>query len=322
MTITQESSAPLVAVVGATGTQGGSVVKALAESDKPYRIRAFTRNGTKPAAQALVKMGVEVVVISLSVQNKEQVLKAFSGADVAFLVTDFWEHRDVEREITEGKLLIDAAKAGGVSRIVWSGIHNVAEASGGKYSRVYHWDSKATISDYGRACGVPFVDVNAGFYGSNFLSMPAIFVNKEEDGTFAIRWPCRPTTVLPFIDTAHDYGLFVREVLERPVFPDGSVVRSCGENITIEEMARQLSRVTGKQVAYKQVSTEEFEAILKQESLGFPPHIVVDLLDHFLNYGEFGYYAGRPTASHAGLSRTPRTFAEYAEATDWSSIVG
>lgn len=88
MTITQDSSAPLVAVVGATGTQGGSVVNALAKSDKPYRVRAFTRDAKKPAAQNLVKLGVEVVVVSLVVENKEEVYKAFTGADSAF-VGDF-----------------------------------------------------------------------------------------------------------------------------------------------------------------------------------------------------------------------------------------
>ncbi|KAJ6542203.1 NAD(P)-binding protein [Mycena vulgaris] len=320
MTITQALSAPLVAVVGAMGNQGGSVIKELAGSDKPYRVRAFTRDPTKPAAQALDKIGVEVVGVSLVVENRAQVLGVFSGADVAFLVTNFWEHLDSERETAEGKLLIDAAKAGGVSRIVWSGIQSVTEASGGKYSRVYHWDSKATISEYGRASGVPFVDVQCGFYGSNFLSMNAIMLSKQEDGSFAIPWPTRPSTVLPSIDTAHDYGLWVRQVLEQPVFPDGSEVRTSGENITVEDVALQLSQVTGKKVVFKQLSVEEFKINL--ESLAFPPHIVVDLIEHFLNYDEFGYYAGKPTASNAGLARTPRTFVEYAKATDWSPVLG
>jgi uncharacterized protein YbjT (DUF2867 family) len=85
MTISKDPSATLVAVVGATGTQGGSVINALVESDKPYRVRGFTRDAAKPAAQELVKLGVEVVVVSLVVENKEEVYKAFVGADVAFV---------------------------------------------------------------------------------------------------------------------------------------------------------------------------------------------------------------------------------------------
>lgn len=85
MTVTQSLSAPLVAVVGATGTQGGSVIKALAESDNPYRVRAFTRDATKPTAQALAKIGVQLVVVSLVVGNTKRVFEAFSGADIAFV---------------------------------------------------------------------------------------------------------------------------------------------------------------------------------------------------------------------------------------------
>ncbi|KAJ7255443.1 hypothetical protein B0H12DRAFT_1323184 [Mycena haematopus] len=99
MTITRSESAPLVAVVGATGIQGGSVIKALSESDKPYRIRGFTRDPTKPAAETLKKKGVEMVAVDLVLENKEEVFKAFTGADYAFLVTNFWEHMNVQRYV-------------------------------------------------------------------------------------------------------------------------------------------------------------------------------------------------------------------------------
>jgi uncharacterized protein YbjT (DUF2867 family) len=87
MTITQATSAPLIAVVGATGAQGKSVIKALTESNKPYRIRGFTRDATKPAAQALKDQGVELVAVNLVVDNKDAVYRAFAGADYAFVGT-------------------------------------------------------------------------------------------------------------------------------------------------------------------------------------------------------------------------------------------
>lgn len=85
MTITQTPSAPLIAVVGATGVQGGSVIKALGESDKPYRIRGFTRDVTKASAVALKEQGVEVVEISLVIDNATAVYQAFSGANFVFV---------------------------------------------------------------------------------------------------------------------------------------------------------------------------------------------------------------------------------------------
>ncbi|KAJ6555207.1 NAD(P)-binding protein [Mycena vulgaris] len=315
MTITQNSTAPLVAVVGATGNQGGSVIKALAESDKAYRVRAFTRDATKPAAQDLGKLGVEVVTVSLVVENKDVVYKALSGADVAFLVTNFWEHVDSNKEIDEGKLLIDAAKAGGVSRIVWSGLPSVTELSEGRYKHVYHFDGKASVTAYARQSGVPFVDLQAGFYGANFLTHP-INLMKQDDGSFAIPWPVKPTTMVPFIDTEEDYGLFVRTVLELPVFPNGSEFLACGENISLQDLALQLSQATGKTVVFKQISLEQFKTNV--QALGAPPHIVLDVVEQFQFYEEFGW---KPTAIPEGMTRRPRTWAEFAKATDWSKVL-
>ncbi|KAJ7473332.1 NAD(P)-binding protein [Mycena latifolia] len=317
MTITQSPTAPLVAVVGATGIQGGSVVKALAESDKPYRVRAFTRDATKPAAQALVKLGVEVVVVSLVVKNKADVFKAFEGADFAFLVTNFWEHLDMEREIAEGKLLVDAAKAGDVSRLIWSGLPSITNLSGGKYPHVYHFDGKAAVTAYARQSGVPFVDLQAGFYGTNLSTNP-IMMMKQDDGSFAVPWPVQATTMVPFIDAAEDYGLFVRAVLELPVFPVGPEILAYGENIAVQDMVLQLSQATGKKVIFKQITVEEFKTNV--QAVGVPPHIVLDMVDSFQFYEEFGC-EWPVTPPPEGMARTPRTWSEFAKVADWSKAL-
>lgn len=85
MTISSEPSAPLVAVVGITGKQGGSVARALIESDKPYRIRGLTRDANKSAAQAFAREGVEIVAVSLTVGNEDGARAAFAGADIVFV---------------------------------------------------------------------------------------------------------------------------------------------------------------------------------------------------------------------------------------------
>ena len=85
MTITQDPTAPLVAVVGATGVQGGSAIRELARSDKAYRIRGFTRDPTKPAAEEIKKIGVEVVKADFLHENAQDVKDAFKGADIAFV---------------------------------------------------------------------------------------------------------------------------------------------------------------------------------------------------------------------------------------------
>ncbi|KAJ7142548.1 NAD(P)-binding protein [Mycena epipterygia] len=289
MTITQLTSAPLVAVVGATGNQGGSVIKALAESDKPYRVRAFTRDPTKLASLELVKLGVEIVV-------------AFVGADVAF-------------EIEEGKLLIDAAKAGSVSRIVWSGLQSISVDSAGKYTHVWPYNSKALVTAYARQLGVPFVDLQAGFYGTNFLE-PLFPPVKQQDGLYTFPFPISRETVFPFIDIAHDYELYVRLVLEMPVFPAGSEFLAYSERITLGDMALQLSQATGKNIVFKPISVEHLTQNI--QALGFPPHAVLAAVDVFQFFAEFGWKA---TPRPEGVARSPRTWAEFVKATDWSKVL-
>ncbi|KAJ7037591.1 NAD(P)-binding protein [Mycena alexandri] len=307
MTITDTTSAPLIAVVGATGTQGGSVIQALADSDKQYRVRGFTRDATKATAEALKKQGVEMVSVNLVVENKDEIYRAFAGADFAFLVTNFWEHANMEREISEGKLLIDASKAAGGQ-------------GGGKYTHVYHFDGKAVVTEYGRTSGVPFVDVQAGLYARNFLNtgngIP--MVKKQGDGSYVIAWAAAPEIVLPIIDM-DDYGLYVRRVLEAPVFPNGSEVLTSSEDITAGELVRQLSEVTGKKVIYEQITADEWNTTFT--AAGLPPPIVTELIEGFLYFDEFGYYGGKPSSSREGLGRPTRSWKEFVKAADWSTTL-
>ncbi|KAF7348475.1 NAD(P)-binding protein [Mycena venus] len=314
--ITQNSSAPLIAVVGATGIQGGSVIKTLTASSKPYRVRGFTRDATKPVSQDLIAKGVEMVTVSLVVDNVKEVFKAFEGANMAFLVTNFLEHMDAERETAEAKMMIDAAKVGGVERIVWSGLPHCTKLSAGKITHVGHYDSKAAASGYGRQSGIPFVDVQAGFYASNFFN-PWIAPVKRADGTYAIPLPLSPTVPLPVIDMARDYGLYVLRALEAPVFPDGSEVHT-GLDITMEEVAIQLSQVTGKRIIIEQITLDQYGK--KMADSGAPVHVVVDMLDAWKWFEEFGYYGGEATSSVEGLAKHPLSFREFAKAEDWSKV--
>lgn len=93
MAITKDASAPLVVVVGSTGNQGGSVIKALSESDRPYRIRGLTRDASKSSATALKEQGVQVVGVTLTVDNRAQAFKAFETASYAFVSGPGWRPR-------------------------------------------------------------------------------------------------------------------------------------------------------------------------------------------------------------------------------------
>jgi uncharacterized protein YbjT (DUF2867 family) len=196
----------ILTVFGATGNQGGSVIKAVLADpvlSKEYKIRAITRDASKPAAQALAAKGVEVVSADMS--SKASVAPAVQGAHTVYLVTNFWESMSANKEIAQGKAVTDASKAAGVQRIIFSSLINVTEASGGKLSHVSHFDGKANIEKYIRDSGVPAAFVLPGFFMSNLIN----FIKKNEDGSYTYALPVSGDKArVPIFDAAGDTGQY------------------------------------------------------------------------------------------------------------------
>ena len=109
----------IIAVVGATGAQGGGLVRAiLADTSGGFAVRALTRNPSSDKAKALAAAGAEVVAADLD--DQESLEQAFAGAYGAFCLTNFWEHFSVEKEIAQAGNMARAAKAAGVQHVIWS----------------------------------------------------------------------------------------------------------------------------------------------------------------------------------------------------------
>lgn len=83
MVASTDSTAPLITVFGATGTQGGSVIDHLLSSSKPYRIRAVTRDPSKPSGKKLEEKGCEVVKAEMG--NENEVKKVLEGSEIVFV---------------------------------------------------------------------------------------------------------------------------------------------------------------------------------------------------------------------------------------------
>ncbi|GKT95265.1 NAD-binding protein (NmrA family transcriptional regulator) [Colletotrichum tofieldiae] len=319
MTISSDSTAPLIAVVGSTGLQGGSVINNLAASDKPYRIRGLTRDAKKEKAQALAKRGVEIVTVDLSSENATGIQKAFQDATYVFIMTNYWEHLNKDREIAEGKTLVEAAQKVGMKLLLISSEPSATKVSDGKLTKVYHFDSKAEISDHARALGVPFVDIHAAGYMNNFTTFSR--PRPAGDGSYVIdgTWP--EDLIMPLIDTYHDYGLFVQLAIESDEFNkgDGKIIWACGDHVTVPDQVKIISRVTGKKIAYNKVTDEQSRAGMAQA--GLPPFVVDDMIEMFKLHGIWdSAYADRSRIDTAKLARRPRTFQEYVENEDWSTV--
>lgn len=130
------SAKRIIAVLGSTGNQGGSVAKIFLNDPKLKRdwtVRAITRDITKESAKKLEGQGAELVAVSCeegisclqskqvwmtSFTNREQanindggsLAKAFSGAAAVFAVTNYWDTMSKEGEEQQGKTIVDAAK--------------------------------------------------------------------------------------------------------------------------------------------------------------------------------------------------------------------
>ncbi len=114
----------IIAVAGATGTQGGGLVRTiLADAAGGFTARAITRHPDSHAARALIALGAEVVQGDLD--DEASLRQAFAGAHGAFCVTNFWEHFSPERELTQAGNLARAARSAGVSHAIWSTLEDV-----------------------------------------------------------------------------------------------------------------------------------------------------------------------------------------------------
>src|SRR5664279_355326 len=109
----------IIAVVGATGAQGGGLVRAIqADPGSGFVARAITRDVNSPKARALAALGAEVV--AADVDDAASLERAFGGAYGAYCVTFFWDHFSPDKEKAEARNMAKAAKTAGVRHVVWS----------------------------------------------------------------------------------------------------------------------------------------------------------------------------------------------------------
>src|SRR5580704_2064477 len=167
----------VIAVIGATGRQGGGVVRAL-QANGQFKVRALTRNPGKHR-----ELTDEVVEADLD--RPETLKAAFEAAHGVFLVTNFWE--EGADELRQATAAACAAKDAGVKHFVWSTLPNV-EAIGGGTFHVPHFTGKAKIDRIVKEAGFAHhTFVIAPFYYQNLVG--SLAPQKQEDGTLGLVLP-------------------------------------------------------------------------------------------------------------------------------------
>jgi len=259
----------IIAVVGATGAQGGGLVRAiLSDMGAGFAARALTRNVNSDKAKALAQQGVEVV--AANIDDMESVKKAFEGAYGAFCVTNFWEHFSAEKEVAQAKNMAQAAKQAGVQHVIWSTLEdtrrwvplsdNRMPTLHGKY-KVPHFDGKGEADPLFAQAGVPTTLLLTSFYWDNMIYF-GMGPKKGPDGKLAITFPMGDKK-LPGI-AAEDIGKCALGIFKKGREYIGKTVGIAGEHLTGAQMAAALTRALGREVRYNDVPPEVYR------SFGFP----------------------------------------------------
>lgn len=259
----------IIAVMGATGSQGGGLVRAiLNDSSGEFTARAVTRDTSSEKAKELAAAGAEVVAADLD--DVESLKKAFAGAYGAYCVTFFWAHFSAEKENQHAKNLAEAVKAAGVEHVIWSTLEDTRQwvpASDdrmptlqGKY-KVPHYDAKGEMDHVFTDLGVPVTFLRTSFYWDN-LYMFGMGPQKGEDGSYAITFPMGDHP-MPSI-AAEDIGGCALGIFKKGKEYIGKTVGIASENLKCDQMAKTLSKVLGIDVKYNSVPPDVYR------SFGFP----------------------------------------------------
>jgi uncharacterized protein YbjT (DUF2867 family) len=240
MTTSQSKQAPTIAVVGATGQQGGATADALFEAGAA--VRAVVRDAGDQAAQQLHERGAQLVTADLD--SEETLVAAFRGADAVFAMATFTGPKGTDGEVEHGKAIGHAAQQAGVPRIVYSSVGGAERHTG-----IPHFESKRRIEEYLEGLGLRTTFVRPAYFMDNFATnaTPAV-----EDGELLVRLPLPAGVPLQMV-AARDVGRVAAVALLDPDRIPGGAVEIAGDELTGEQIAAAIGEADGRQARYEAV---------------------------------------------------------------------
>jgi uncharacterized protein YbjT (DUF2867 family) len=301
----------IIAVMGATGAQGGGLVRAIL-ADKEFAVRAITRKPDSDKGKELARLGAEVVAANLD--DEASLKKAFAGAHGAYLVTNFWEHYSPEKEVTQARAMAKAAKEAGVKHVIWSTLEDTRRwvplsdtrmpTLQGKY-KVPHFDGKGEANKIFSELGVPTTLLNTSFYWDNLIHF-GMGPKKGPDGKLAFTLPMADKK-LPGIAVA-DIGKAALGIFKRGAEYIGKSVGIAGEHLTGAQMAAALSEALGREVVYNAVTPEQYR------KFGFPGADDLGNMFQFKAEFEKDYCGARDLKVSRSLNPELQTFSAWLSA--------
>jgi len=300
----------IIAVVGATGAQGGGLARAiLSDAKSEFGVRALTRDVKSDKAKALAKLGAEVV--AADVDDVESLKKAFKGAYGAYCVTFFWAHFSPEKEVATAAAQAQAAKQAGIQHAIWSTFEDTRKwvplsddrmpTLMGKY-KVPHFDSKAEADHVFTDLKVPTTFLLTSFYWDNMIYF-GLGPKKGPDGKLYITFPMGDKK-LPGM-AAEDIGKCAYGIFKKGREFIGKTVGVAGEHLTGVQMAAALTKALGREVLYNPVSPDVYR------SFGFPGAEDMGNMFQFKRDFEQDYCGARNLTVARSLNPSLQTFEQW-----------
>jgi uncharacterized protein YbjT (DUF2867 family) len=297
----------IIAVMGATGAQGGGLVRAiLSDPSGGFAARAITRDVNSDKAKELAKLGAEVVAADLD--DPASIKKAFQGAYGVFCVTFFWNHFSPEKETAHATTMAQAAKDAGVKHVIWSSLEDTRKwiplsdnrmpTLQGKY-KVPHFDAKGEADQIFKDLGLPLTILLSTFYWDNAIYF-GMGPQKGADGKYTLTFPTGDAKIAAI--AAEDIGKCAYGIFKNGAEWIGKTVAIAGEHLTGKQMAAAYSKGLGIDVTYNAVSPEAYRGF------GFPG--AEDLGNMFQFYHDFeDYFCGaRDLATARRLNPSLKNF--------------
>lgn len=280
----------IIAVVGATGSQGGGLVRAiLADPDHEFAARALTRNSQSGKARELTASGAEVVEADLD--DEATLVRAFEGAHGVFIVTNYWADRTpeeearrtrAEMELQQAEAAVWATKAAGVAHVIWSTLEDTRPHFGDgervptvdELYKVPHFDAKAEADELFTKYGVPTTYLRTAFFFEGFAS--GLGPVRDASGKLVLTLPMADQPLSGI--AVDDIGRTALGIFKRGREYIGQTVSIAGDHLTGDEYAAALTDALDELVVYQPNTWDDFRR------LGFPG--AVEMANMFQFYAE------------------------------------
>jgi uncharacterized protein YbjT (DUF2867 family) len=296
----------IIAVVGATGAQGGGLVRAiLGDSSGAFAVRALTRDVDSEKAQELAKLGAEVVKADLD--SGPSLRAAFDGAYGAFCVTFFFEHFVPEKEQVQAAAMAQAAQQAGLKHVVWSTLEDTRKfvpltddrmpTLMEKY-KVPQFDAKGEANKAFSQYGVQVTYMLTSFYWDNLIF--GMGPKKGADGKLELTLPMGDKRLAGI--AAEDIGKCAFCIFKAGFDLLGKTVGVAGDHLTGSQLAAALAKELGQEVAYNPLTPEEYR------KLGFPGAEEFGNMFQFMQEFESEFCAARNLDSARALNPSLQTF--------------